>query len=86
MGESASAKGLLLYRSPVTIKDTKGVSQLLVALGEGAPLSGLVVQRLDSRGQAGREFLAANKRLHDLKESVVEAVQAVLAASNPPAP
>jgi len=86
VGESDPARELLVYRAPVTTKDTKGVTELLLALDEGEPLSGLVVQRLDHRGLTGREFSAANKRFCDVKQGAVEAAQAVLAVSNPPVP
>jgi len=82
MGESPSAKGLLVYRALVTTKDTKGVAALVAALDESAPISGPVVQRSDYRGLTGQESSStATKRLHDLKRSTVEAAQAVLAGS-----
>ncbi len=81
-GESPSAKGLLVYRALVTTKDTGGVAELLAALDESAPISGLVVQRLDYRGLTGQESSStATKRLRDLKRSTVEAAQAVMAGS-----
>ena len=83
MGESPSAKGLLVYRALVTTKDTKGVAALVAALDESGPISGPVVQRLDCRGPTGQESSSstATKRLRDLKRSTVEAAQAVLAGS-----